>query len=62
MTQKEIDEAINVICKVFDKTQEIVNIMNTLSTKQIKYIECIYNMTVERTKLQEIIEGKKNDR
>ena len=55
MTQNEINEAIDVICKVFDKTQEIVNLMNTLSTKQIMYIKCLYNMTIERTKLEEII-------
>lgn len=55
MTQNEINEAIDVICKVFDKTQEIVNLMNTLSTKQITYIKCLYNMTIERTKLEEII-------
>ena len=55
MKQSEINEAMDVICKVFDKTQEIINLMNTLSIKQINYIKCIYNMTIERTKLQEII-------
>lgn len=55
MKQSEINEAMDVICKVFDKTQEIINLMNTLSIKQIMYIKCIYNMTIERTKLQEII-------
>lgn len=55
MKQSEINEAMDVICKVFDKTQEIINLMNTLSIKQLMYIKCIYNMTIERTKLQEII-------
>lgn len=55
MKQTEINEAIDVLCKVFDKTQEIINLMNTLSTKQIMYIKHLYNITTERTKLEEII-------
>lgn len=55
MTQNEINEAEDVLCKVFDKAQEIINLMNTLSIKQIMYIKCLYNMTVERTKLEEIV-------
>ena len=55
MKQTEIDEAIDVLCKVFDKAQEIIHLMNTLSIKQIMYIKCLYNMTIERTKLEEIV-------
>lgn len=55
MTQNEINEAEDVLCKVFDKAQEIINLMNTLSIKQIMYIKCLYNMTIERTKLEEIV-------
>ncbi len=63
MTQKEIDEAIYVLCKVFEKTQEIVNLMNTLSEKQVMYIKHIYNITVERTKLEEIVKERQiNDK
>ena len=62
MTQNEINEAMDVVCKVFDKTQEIVNLMNTLSIKQIKYIECIYKMTIERTKLEEIIKEDSHEK
>ena len=55
MTQEEINQSMNVLNQVFDKTQEMVNLMNTLSIKQIMYIKCLYNMTIERTKLEEIV-------
>lgn len=55
MTKTEIDEAVDIMCKVFDKTQEIVNLMNTLSLKQIMYVRHMYNMMIERTKLEELI-------
>lgn len=55
MTQEEINEATDVLCKVFDKAQEIIHLMNTLSIKQIIYIKHLYNITTERIKLEEII-------
>ena len=60
MTQKEIDEAMDVLCKVFDKTQEIVNLMNALNSKQLQYVSHLYNMTVERIKLQELTKEETN--
>lgn len=48
MTQEEINEAIDVLCKVFDKAQEIIHLMNTLSA-------------IERTKIEEIIKEEEND-
>ena len=60
MTQKEIDEAIDVLCKVFDKTQEIVNLMNTLNSKQVQYVSHLYSMTSESIKLQKLTKGETN--
>lgn len=60
MTQKEIDEATDVLCKVFDKTQEIVNLMNTLNSKQLQYVSHLYNMTSESIKLQKLTKGETN--
>lgn len=62
MTAEDRDNAIDVLCKVFDKTQEIVDLMNTLNSKQLQYVSHLYNMTTERIKLQELMKGDTNDR
>lgn len=55
MTQEEINQCMNVLNQVFDKTQEIISLMNTLSEKQLLYVKHLYLMTIEHTKLQELI-------
>lgn len=62
MTQKEIDEATDVLCKVFDKMQEIVNLMNTLNSKQLQYVSHLYSMTSESIKLQKLMKEDTNER
>ena len=62
MTAEDRDNAIDALCKVFDKTQEIVDLMNTLNSKQLQYVSHLYNMTTERIKLQELMKGDTNDR
>lgn len=62
MTVEDRNNAIDVLCKVFDKTQEIVNLMNTLNSKQLQYVSHLYNVTIERIKLQELMKGDTNER
>lgn len=62
MTKTEINEAVDIMCKVFDKTQEIVNLMNTLSLKQIIYVRHMYNMMIEKTKLEELIKEDSHEK
>ena len=55
MTQEEINQSMNVLNQVFYQTQEIISLMNTLSEKQLQYVKHLYLMTIEYTKLQELI-------
>lgn len=62
MTQKEIDEALDAMAVVFDKTQEIVNVMQTLNIKQISYLKSLYTMALERININQLLMEESNDK